>query len=707
MGPVISEPRERRLWSRCDPAGVDRPDPRQPVTGRPAPLGLVPLVGRYRPALDGLRTVAVATVMVFHFRPSWLPGGFVGVDIFFVLSGYLITGLIRDELVRTGSLDLGRFYARRVRRLLPAALITIATTAAATWWLGDDLERELVADDILPAAFAWSNWHFLERQTDYFAADNDLDPFSHFWSLAVEEQFYLVWPATIVGLWLLARRLTRRPAPSLALLVALGSVAGLAAWWASTDHAPVTAYYATWFRAAQLGAGAALAFAAPRRAELTRATAASATTAVGLAGIIAVTATIDTGDAYPGAWGPAVTLATVATVAGLEADPRSWAAAALSWRPIVYLGTISYGLYLWHIPVASFLPRIADRYDLGDLDRFPVLVAATLVLAAGSGWAIETPVRQNAGLSRLRPVVLVATALAVFAAGAGVATAALRPGGEIDGIGLTATELAAAAQDRPETYALGCHGGQETAWVGELCVRRAAPGRPVVSIVGDSHAGNWDAALLGVAEGLDVGYRYATYSACPAVDLEWNDESQASNCVRFRETIFAELSRRGPGDLVLVAFNWSVLVRDIDASSTAAERQQRVRDLAEALDRTMSTLHAGGATVGLLSPIPQLERGGPQCLADANQPTACDTEGSGTPSAEDELATQASAPALASGAMDAIVPIGDLVCPDGVCSALSGSVVTYRDREHLSQAYSASLSTGLAVVLGTDLGWPS
>ncbi len=665
----------------------------------------MPVTERYRPALDGLRTVAVATVMVFHFRPSWLPGGFVGVDVFFVLSGYLITGLLRDELARTGRLDLGRFYARRVRRLLPAALLTIAVTAAAAWWLGDDLERQLVADDVLPAAFAWSNWHFLDRQTDYFAADNDLDPFSHFWSLAVEEQFYLLWPATLLVAWLVARRLTGRPSPSLGLVAAVASTTGLAAWWASTDSAPVTAYYATWFRAAQLGAGAALAFVGPRRGG-PAARWAPAITVAGLAGIAGVNAAIRGGDAYPGAWGPAITGATVAVVAGLEAAPSSPGARLLSWRPVVYLGTISYGLYLWHIPCAEFLPRIADRYDIAGLGSFAVMVGATLVLAAGSSWAIERPVRQSRGLSRARPIVVIATALSVFGVGAGVATAGLRSGGEIDGIGLTAAELATAATDRPETYALGCHGGQETPWVGGVCHRRDAPGRPAVAIVGDSHAGNWDAALLGLAADLDLGYDYATYSACPAVDVGWNGESQARNCVRFREAVFPELAGHGPGDLILVAFNWTELQADIDAVESASARRQRVAELADALAETAEVLRAGGAQVALLAPIPRLEQGGPQCLADADTPSDCDVVRPGDPSPEEMLAAEASALALASGALAGIVPIGDIVCPGGVCSALVDGMVTYRDREHLSQGYSASLATELADSLAAATAWP-
>ncbi len=666
---------------------------------------MVPTDPSYRPALDGLRAVAVGTVLVFHFSPAALPGGFVGVDVFYVLSGYLITRLLADELNRDHRLRFGAFYARRVRRLLPAALATIAAVAAATLVYGNALDRALVADDVLPAAFAWTNWHELGNATDYFAPTRELAPLGHFWSLAVEEQFYLVWPAATALLFAACRRArvpVRIAAVTLTTAVAL---VGLA-WWVRTGRTdPVAAYYATWFRAAQLAAGAALAWADPRRLPVGAiARRGGATLAgAGLTGILAVSWWFEPGDTYPGAWGPAVTLAAVAVVVGVEWAPRGPAAVLLATRPLVAVGLVSYALYLWHIPVEEFAPLVAERHDAPWATSFVAKVVVSGLLAVVSYRLVESPVRRSTRLRHLPNLAVVASFLLVFAGGAVAATAALRSPGAVSVAEIGTEELLAAARDTPDTYATGCHGGQESGWTGGLCTRRDAAGRPVVAIVGDSHAANWDSALVALAASEDLGYRYGTYSACPPIDVGFDAHSQADGCRRFRAAVLPQLAELGPGDTSLIAFSWQALAEGI-AAAPAGERPGLVTEVAAAIAATADAVDDGGAHVVVLGPIPLLPRGAPNCLADAELVTDCVVELDG-PSAEELLAAEVLDPLVVDGTVDAVVPIDGLVCPGRTCSAIEGDVITYRDREHITRAFSASLADELGELLAATGAW--
>ena len=209
----------------------------------------------YRPHLDGIRAVAVILVILFHLGYGWMPGGFVGVDVFFVLSGYLITGLLVDELARDGSIDLARFYARRVRRLLPAAVLVIAVVIVVTLGLLDRVDQAAVGPDATFSALYSANWRFGLVEGDYFAPGDVPSPLIHFWSLAVEEQFYVVWPALLLGLWALAGR---RSGSRAAARVRRGRRPRLVSVALSVllPAGPLT-YYGTHTRAYQLLAGAA------------------------------------------------------------------------------------------------------------------------------------------------------------------------------------------------------------------------------------------------------------------------------------------------------------------------------------------------------------------------------------------------------------------------------------------------------------------
>jgi peptidoglycan/LPS O-acetylase OafA/YrhL len=363
----------------------------------------------YRPSLDGLRSVAVYLVLLFHAGLPALVGGFVGVDLFFVLSGFLVTSVILSEIDTTGGLSVGAFYARRVRRLLPAAVVVVVATALVFLTVASVVRRLPLVGDARSALLYYSNWHFLGQSSDYFATDVDKSPYLHFWSLSIEEQFYFVFPLLLV-LVIKKVRVHRHRAlvGILSTLMVLSVAAQL--YWAQVDvnHA----YYGTDARLYQLLAGALAALVLRTLHERLTRRAAGATALAGLGGLVVVASGLV-------AWSPSVrgllaAVASVVAIVGLMGDERSVPARLLS-RPLpVFLGKISYGTYLWHWPVIVVL---GELLVLSPLALTAMTIPIATALAALSYEVVEMPIRSSTLLKRFRWRVLVVGigASAVFA----------------------------------------------------------------------------------------------------------------------------------------------------------------------------------------------------------------------------------------------------------------------------------------------------
>lgn len=331
----------------------------------------------YRPDIDGLRAVAIGAVIAFHAAPGQLPGGFVGVDIFFVISGYLISGIILRRLDR-GTFSFRDFYARRIRRIFPALLLVLACSAAAAWLLVYDLDR---FGRHMTGSAAFAANLVLAREISYFNYYAYLDPLLHLWSLGVEEQFYFAWPFL---LWLGARRRAALPW----LIAALGAASFLLnLHYTAVD--PTIAFYSPFTRFWELLAGAWLAAMArsPRNPRL-----AHAASFAGLAAMAAPMFLIGEVTAFPGWW---ALLPVGGAFLTIWAGPAAWPnARLLAWRPAVWIGLISYPLYLWHWPLLAF----AAHYNLeGRVDG--VWRAAIVLFAILPAWAtyvwLEKPVRER------------------------------------------------------------------------------------------------------------------------------------------------------------------------------------------------------------------------------------------------------------------------------------------------------------------------
>ncbi|HEX5365315.1 MAG TPA: acyltransferase [Acidimicrobiales bacterium] len=389
----------------------------------------------HEPALDGLRGLAVLVVVAFHL--DRLQGGFLGVDLFFVLSGFLITSLLLVEHQGRGRVDLGAFWARRARRLLPALLALLAGVAVLLATLSDAAVRPRFRGDALATLGYVANWHRMVAEVSYWDIFTQPSPLDHTWSLAIEEQFYLAWPLMVAGV-LAAGRGRWRPVPggaggggdvgpagpggrppgarrvaAVAVAGAAASFVALAVLWSPVDTN--RAYFATDTRLGPILLGAALAAATAgrnRRAEPPPARR-DAAAALALAAMGAACVVVDgrTGAYYRGGL-VLFALASLVVVAGVTGGPPGVVARGLSWRPLARLGTISYGVYLWHWPVIVYLTP--ERLGAGRLATDVACVAVTLGLALLSARLVEGPVRRGA-LPGLRGGAAVAAVVAVVA----------------------------------------------------------------------------------------------------------------------------------------------------------------------------------------------------------------------------------------------------------------------------------------------------
>lgn len=365
------------------------------------------------PALDGLRAIAVALVLVGHGGIPGVTGGFIGVDVFFVLSGFLITSLLLDELGRTGRIELTGFWIRRARRLLPALVLMVLTVAAARQLLPDRSLTGLRDDAI--AAFVWmANWRFVAQKADYFTQGAPPSPLQHTWSLGVEEQYYFVWPVLLIAVTLLLAARARRHSSRATvggvrfatfLIATVGALASAAAAIVMTsDGTRDRVYFGTDTRAQALLVGAASAALLVRdwpsmnrgwcmiRTRWGRRLA-RILPVLGLVGLVAAThyATGASGEFRHGLL-IGVAVAAVIVIAPVALEQRGLVARLLAVRPLVWLGTISYGVYLWHWPI--FLALNGERTGWTGLPLFAARCGATLVAAAVSYWLLEQPIRR-------------------------------------------------------------------------------------------------------------------------------------------------------------------------------------------------------------------------------------------------------------------------------------------------------------------------
>ncbi|MCV6983876.1 acyltransferase family protein [Mycolicibacterium pulveris] len=687
----------------------------------------------FRPDIEGLRAVAVLAVVLFHAAVPGLRGGYVGVDVFFVISGFLITRLLWREADATGTVRLRNFYAARARRLLPAATLVGAVIMIASVALLPPLRaREVVIDGIASALYV-SNYTFLLQGVDYFGAEQSQSPFLHYWSLGVEEQFYFVWaPLILCTVWVIrrVRRRNRNEAASsrrpYVLALSLVAVASFALSMVVTHLMPPAAFFALPTRAWQLALGGLVALTAGQWGRLPS-LAAAVTGSTGLGMIVLACALLSQSTPYPGTAAILPTMGAVFVIGAGCAAPTAGCGRLLGTRPLRAVGRISYSWYLWHWPVLVLVPVIVG-HDLGLAAR---LVAA--VFSAGLAVAtfrfVENPLRFSPKIreSAWRSLGLGAGVTAV----AGCVGAALLVGMPTPvGRGSPAQPLAftlapvpvgesADAHDNAvrqafslvnDAVAASAHleavpSNLQPALAETTAERQAmrldgcllAPfetGQPecvtgdptstmTVALVGDSFAAMWNPAFEQIAVEQHWRLQTLTRSLCPLMHVRITNpylRREDTNCEQWRSQIFDKLRTERPRLIVLS------MSRGYDATTGVTPYDPAWLD---ALTRVVAQLRSTGAQVLVLGPIPDPRTHVPICLSDhLDDATACAPSRSSAVN-EPGVAAEAAATELGGGHY---VDLTDLFCTDHHCPVIVGNTLVYVDQGHLTPQHSRALA---------------
>ncbi len=667
-------------------------------------MGVEGLTARRRRRLDvqGLRAVAVLMVIAFHAGIP-LPGGFVGVDVFFVISGFVITLMLVAEHSRTGRLRLGQFYLRRFRRLTPAlALMVLVTAAASVLLLAPFGTQQIAAKTGVGAMLLVANAVIARSTGGYFDAPAETNPLLHTWSLSVEEQFYLVFPALLLLGWLLARRTTRRVGVLLALVGGLSAVSAVL-MLLGPDALPrlpeALGFYSPVVRAWEFGAGALLAIVADR-VSWRAAWMAEVTALVGAAALVASGVLISGETRFPGPWTVLPVLGTVLLVAaGTGATPLL--TRLLASRPAAQVGDWSYSLYLWHWPCLVFAALLRPDSTLARIAAVTLAVG----LALASYRFVEQPLRAQRRTGRPLAV-MVAVTLVLPLATCVLLTLGARQGWGIQRVQETQAAGASGHIGYVDCMTLATSGGPPAANPDACDFGDKAGGGPIV-LVGDSNAAQYSEAVIGAGRTLGRPVEITTAAACPFADVyrgfaDGSRDAGDDACRSYYDATMATLSEQDPSVVVIAesASQWLLEDRSFGATPDdgVAPVAARATVLRAGFERTVSRLREDGHRVVMVLPMYWFgDVSSPPTLASC--PTLLGILGDDCPGplpvtdlSTGQRAVRAQVEGLAH--RPGVVPLDllDRQCPRGVCTAYVGSMPMYADTGHIS----AQLSTAMA-----------
>ncbi|GAA3326487.1 acyltransferase family protein [Paeniglutamicibacter sulfureus] len=686
----------------------------------------------FRADIQGLRAIAVLMVIIHHLRPGALTGGFIGVDVFFVISGYLITAHLFREMRATGTIKLATFWARRIRRLLPLAFTVLLASAALVYFFIPATEHGTMFKHVAAAGFYIENWALVADATDYSAAGQMATVVQHYWSLSVEEQFYLAWPLLILGAAFVAGKLLPRasinrrgfsgPGTRRLFLVAIGAIMLLSfayGLWVTTAN-PSAAYFDTAGRAWEFAAGGVVAlFCVNRGVGGLRG---ALLGWGGLALLLAGALLIPTETRFPGTMAlvPVLGTAALLAAAGTQLPGMRWFSHAswLSIHPVRRVGDVSYGAYLWHWPLIIVAPFVLHAepkwyHEAGILGlalllawlsqlliedplRFGkmlkpvrntlVFALAGMMLLASIAWAGTTASAQSANLPRMD------TASTCYGAGTLEHAADCLP--VASDFAPWPSAVAVSQQVRSPLFP-GCE--TDTLQVAESSCRlgKTTDPRLRVAVVGDSHASAWLPALVEIAEERDWELVTHIRSGCsPSVAALKGSEKLSGTAERLCTESVRALGPRLAAD------------RDIDAVIVAAQGNKRSwisspgYEFADPATEGFTSLWQSwidaGKTVAVIHEVPRLGNVNvPTCVAsNPRDPLACAVPRKEGLSIRENLQKALDSDAAPRGIVRA--DLTNSICSQETCFAVIGSLITYYDQSHLSHDFSASLAPMLA-----------
>lgn len=658
-----------------------------------------------RPDIQGLRAVAVLAVVAFHAGLP-LPGGFVGVDIFFVISGFVITQMLQREWMRSGHISLGRFYARRFRRLVPALALMVTVTAGAALVLLPPLQiAQVTASTGVGAMLVMANAIIALSTDGYFEPAAESNPLLQTWSLSVEEQFYLAFPILLLVSWLIARRrravLARAPI-AMAALVCIASftvaVAGPLAAQGS-PHAWVFGFFSPLTRAWEFGAGALLALALSRTARASYVGAAPAGW-FGLALVLASLFLITSDARHPGALTVVPVIGAVLLIYSGASENHHPVSAALSRPRIVRVGDLSYSIYLWHWPFVVFAVQLGAR------SWWLLTVAALLSFApaAASFRWLEDPVRRGRLFGGVSLPTLIAATLAPPILISSLLWIVVENSYWNDQV----RRFQAAVEPRHAGFMAGCSGTIPLSQIGpQDCLWNDSAAGPPIIVLGDSNADHLSEAAISTAFAVDSPLRISTTESCPFIEGTFSrlDESMTwdDRCTRFVDETLGWLEEQPPSLVILSASDTYWLSDDYSfgygSSEPTTDPRRKFDAFEQGLMRTVTRIAEAGHSTLLVQTIPH--------FADeyAWSPSLCTVMDVLQEDCRQVLPRQwaterQQAPRtvikrVGEGTSSAVFDPQQMLCNRTQCATQTDNQILYRDGFHLSIEGSESLSAGL------------
>ena len=642
-----------------------------------------------RGEIQGLRAVAVVLVLVFHVWPEAVPGGYVGVDVFFVISGYLIAGSLAREAERTGRISLREFYSRRIRRLLPAAsLVLVYVLAGMFLWLPQAHWKDTLVQ-VAASAIYLENWYLAWSAVNYLASENTASPVQHYWSLSIEEQFYIVWPLMVVGVIWFSRKTGRAIKPLLGIAIALVFASSLAASVLSAFDPDPSTYFVTYTRAWELALGGLMAISLPQLDASKPVRIALCLTGLSAIFASALFYSAKDGPLFPGY---AALLPTLGAAMVILAGDIRWAHfRGLNLPPLRYLGDISYSIYLWHWPLIVFW--LAQGNEI-DFYWGSALIALTIAISHFSHRLVEERFRHLDRPLELQPfpigvastvLIVSAAVVAYLSIGKNMPAIAASVTGDIRQYPGPAALLENAyvpagvplvpppsqlLEDRAIVYDSGCHQNQNESDI-ISCEFGDPNGKVSVAVVGSSHSVNWLPTLdiLGKKNGWKI--TSITKSSCGFIN------SQSESCNKWHENVYQYISRNRVDVLFTVEFSSGETGQTRGDEGLIVKRWQRIAEL--------------NIKILTIRPIPALETSPADCLPNDAQRCVIPR------AAAERQNTVAMAAEKVPGVH--ILDMTDAICAKDTCGPVVGNLIVYRDRHHLTATYARALAPYLEKAL--------
>lgn len=697
---------------RTAPGSSRAPDDFVPAEG----AGVKVASRSLRGDIEGLRALSLITILVYHAGVTFMPGAFSSVDLFFVISGYLITGQLVKEVERTGRVSLVKFYARRMKRLIPAASTVIVATGLLTVLFLPVTRWKSIGGDLIASATYVINWRLAGDAVDYLATDDPESPMQHFWTLAIEEQFYFIWPILLAAIIFVMRgRLTRIRTTFFIALLALIVLPSFitSVIWSSSN--PAYAFFATPTRLWELGVGALIAIAVPLTDRIPRLVA----IVLGWAGLGAILGGfffwIDVDDPWPGSLALIPVLGTAAVIAAGHAAGKYGPALLIDNPPMRWLGGLSYPIYLWHWPPLVVADVLADGLTVW---QGLAVVTVSILPAWISYRLIENPLRHAKIFSRI-PTTALATGLSlsllgvIVGVGVTVATPSDDPptdrvaqgaqvlgdkprsspaGVPVDKVSWFTPTVLGAKDDNANDATDSCDQpllGTEP----DSCTFGDPDGDVTVAMVGSSKTRQWIPVMNEIAK--DRGWKVLSFtkSACeftsaPTRDSGTDKVDGYPECDEWNTKVLDKLTTETKPDYVFTALD-NIKVKQSSADEPRAEVDQIRFD---GVNASWSALSDAGIKVIVMGATPRFAVNIPDCVAThGDDLTECAfprSEGFspdvlwGKTDAEEQVARVKGA---------SYIDVSDYVCPSDTCAPVIGNVLVYYDKHHVTGTYVKSL----------------